>query len=332
MKQPAARSVPKPRAAPHATARARRSRADLLERRLEAFVRALPKLHDGDVEGVHRTRVASRRLREALPIVAGGLPGTKRIRRILRRLRRALGPVREMDVSLALIDELARSGRFEGTSLDRLARDIAKDRGAAWASARRTVDEADPDALVRRLRAMMAALPKDDARTIRGPRPAASDWRGLLKLRASRRAGEVMAAVDEAGTFYRPDRIHRVRIAAKKLRYVRELAEEANGVRRPSARLRQLKTLQDTLGRLHDIQVFIDRTWRAQASMNAQQLRVWSELHVLQQALENECCDLHAAYLGQRGALLAVAAHLRAALPPAGTHHRSTGDESAAPG
>lgn len=295
-------------------------------------MRALPRLQEGDVEGVHRARVASRRLREALPIVAGGLPGAKRIRRTLRRLRRALGPVREMDVSLAFIDELARSGRFERTSLDRLARNIAKDRGAAWASARRAVEEADPDALVHRLRAVMAALPQEDARTIRGTRPTTSDWRGLLKLRASRRAGEVMTAVDKAGTLYLPDRIHRVRIAAKKLRYARELAEEANGVRRPSARLRQLKELQGTLGRLHDIQVFIDRARQTQASMNAQQLGVRSEWHVLQQALESECRDLHAAYLGQRGALLAVAAHLRAAPPPARTRRRSSGDESAAAG
>ena len=53
--------------------------------------------------------MASRRLREALPVLTEGLQHTKagKANRKIRRLTQALGTVRELDVTLRLIDELA---------------------------------------------------------------------------------------------------------------------------------------------------------------------------------------------------------------------------------
>ena len=295
---------------------------------MQAFGKVLPQLRDGDVEGIHRTRVATRRLREALPVVAGAAAGSRKLRRTLRDLGRALGPVREIDVSLALLEELDGTGRFERASLDRLARELAHDRDAAWTGARRTLEDVDPHALMARLRSVVAALqtPRGEARP---PGAAAVEWLPLLHLHASRRAGQVTAAVEEAGALYLPERLHRVRIAVKKLRYARELVEEANGARRPSVRLRLLKDLQEMLGRLHDVQVLIDRTRRLQASMPQPRLTTWSELHILQRALEDECRELHAAYMGRRDALLAAAAALQTATP-AGRPQSGAGAETVA--
>ena len=53
---------------------------------------------DVDPEAVHQARVASRRLREVLPIVLAPGGRTERLRRTVRRLTRTLGPVRELDV------------------------------------------------------------------------------------------------------------------------------------------------------------------------------------------------------------------------------------------
>ena len=65
----------------------------------------------GDDNGVHQARVTSRRLREAVPVLATGLKGSKagKATRKIRRLTRALGTVRELDVTLTLLDELAQS-------------------------------------------------------------------------------------------------------------------------------------------------------------------------------------------------------------------------------
>ncbi len=243
--------------------------------------------------------------------MAGSVAGARKIRRALREVGRALGEVREIDVSLALIEELDATGRFERASLDRLAGVLARDRDRAWTDARRTLEDADADALVDRLRTVVRALRKDRGRGRTAGSAAAAEWLALLELRVSRRADEVVAAVDAAGSLYLPERLHRVRIAVKKLRYARELVEEARGSRAPSARLRFLKDLQDTLGRLHDIQVLTDWTRVLQASMPQPRLTTWNELHILQRALEDECRELHAVYMGRREALRSLAGTLR---------------------
>jgi CHAD domain-containing protein len=66
----------------------------------------------GDSHAVHQARVASRRLRETLPVVGADLDGTKggksaksakKIRRRMRQLTRVLGPVRELEVTLGML-------------------------------------------------------------------------------------------------------------------------------------------------------------------------------------------------------------------------------------
>ena len=77
----------------------------MIRQRLAALTRMLPGAHAGEVTAIHQARVATRRLREALPLVARGSSGRK-VARIVRRLTRSLGPVRELDVALQTLDEL----------------------------------------------------------------------------------------------------------------------------------------------------------------------------------------------------------------------------------
>jgi CHAD domain-containing protein len=79
----------------------------LIRQRLRAVTHALPAAERGHAESLHKARVATRRLREALPLVATGGRGRK-LERAVRRLTRALGPVRELDVALITLDELER--------------------------------------------------------------------------------------------------------------------------------------------------------------------------------------------------------------------------------
>src|SRR5512134_188457 len=82
----------------------------LLRPRFEALCEHLPESVTGDALAVHQARVASRRLREALPVV-GPAAGVRRLQRAMRHVRlvtRALGPVRELDVAQEVLQALAR--------------------------------------------------------------------------------------------------------------------------------------------------------------------------------------------------------------------------------
>ncbi|PYQ20034.1 MAG: hypothetical protein DMF81_19925, partial [Acidobacteria bacterium] len=79
----------------------------MLKDRIRALFRQLPKALTGDEESIHQMRVAGRRLRVALPLLARKPHGrrVRRARRILRQLTRAGGTSRDMDVSLSLFEE-----------------------------------------------------------------------------------------------------------------------------------------------------------------------------------------------------------------------------------
>src|SRR5262245_55470530 len=79
---------------------------DLLRPRIQRFTRALHGLSSGEPKAVHQTRVASRRLRELLPVLRLDSPLTRKLARRLRKVTRRLGRVRELDVLLMVVDEL----------------------------------------------------------------------------------------------------------------------------------------------------------------------------------------------------------------------------------
>ena len=74
----------------------------LLRQRLLSLLDALPAAASGDVTSVHRARVASRRLREVLPVLAEAADSDAmdRAGKQVRRITQALGPIRELDVAL----------------------------------------------------------------------------------------------------------------------------------------------------------------------------------------------------------------------------------------
>ena len=108
---------------------------------------------------------------------------------------------------------------------------------------------------------------------------------------------------------YLAERLHIVRIAVKKLRYAVELAADADHVK-SSPDLKQLRRAQDILGRLHDLQVLVDRAREVQASLARPDLNARRELDVLVVALEEDCRHLHGRYMQDRDALLDLCARL----------------------
>src|SRR5207253_4975747 len=77
------------------------------------------------------TRVASRRLREVLPVLHLDPDVANKLIRRHRKITRRLGTVRAFDVQLGLLDELKESGRHPTAALARVAAEIGEDRTRA---------------------------------------------------------------------------------------------------------------------------------------------------------------------------------------------------------
>src|SRR5215207_4242627 len=87
---------------------ARTPLAESLGGRVEALAEHLDGALEGHERGIHQARVATRRLREIVPVVVETRKGLgAKLRRRLKRLTRALGPVRELDVACTLITDRA---------------------------------------------------------------------------------------------------------------------------------------------------------------------------------------------------------------------------------
>ena len=184
---------------------------------------------------VHDKRVAVRRLRTAVEVFEPALPrkDARQVRRELKALFSGYGDRRDADVQIALLRSMepsltaADAPGFKGL--------IA----ALDASGGR-----DPGA---------ASLPAEvhdlelAARSANGGAAAAV----MEKIAAKR-----LAAVRKQLGAEDPDELHQLRIAAKRLRYVLEVARPVagNGVNRHEAAAR---SVQDVLGEIHDCDVLL---------------------------------------------------------------------------
>jgi CHAD domain-containing protein len=264
----------------------------LLDKRLRALTRNLPSAREGDVNAVHRTRVASRRVREALPLLDGRLPSAKldKVRRRTRRITRALGKVRELDVALELLGEIQPTGAAEQLAVDRIHEHLVREREGMRETMLQRLHELKPDKLGRKIADQL----QDEAVPDAGRR-----WQSALSTRVSVRARRLIKAMNHAGLIYLPDRLHAVRVAVKKLRYALELGDES-GVAPAAASLKLLKGTQDLLGQLHDVEILMSYTRTVRAEVGAEQIALATALDTVVARLERDCRDLHAQYLAKR--------------------------------
>jgi CHAD domain-containing protein len=281
----------------------------LLKRRLDRFTRVLPGVEKGDVRSLHRARVASRRLRELLPILQLESSVSAKLGRRLRKVTRRLGVVRELDVLLFVIEEL-QSDRPEHR--DALRRVHAVVRKAQDEARKRLLAHLPSDEmwrLARKLDRVVGKLKRGEKARRHPSRAKTPAW--VIDARIAHRAARLDEAMRDAGNLYLTERLHVVRIAVKKLRYALELSAPATPDR--TSALRVLKRAQELLGRMHDLQVLIDRVRGVQASLTPPNLTAWRELDALVIALDESCRRLHARYVRDRGATAAIAVRLSAA-------------------
>ncbi len=268
-----------------------------LERQVRALERQLPPALDGEVEPLHRARVATRRLRELLPLCAPLAPHglVSRVRHRVRRLGRSLGRVREIDVATELASELTDEGRLSGAGARYVARYLADERHRRRRRMTARFAAAPPRKALRDLADVVTAA-------IVEPRPDA--WRLALAGRLGDRARRLSDAVVVAGAFYAPERVHEVRIAAKKLRYGLEIAGKTHKLDASPATIR-LKTMQDTLGRLHDLEVLTGIIQEALLGCDPRQRWV-GDLDAQRTALAGDCRLLHAEFVAAQPELIDV--------------------------
>jgi CHAD domain-containing protein len=294
----------------------------LIRQRLQTLRRTLPGVRQGSATAIHQARVATRRLREALPLVAAGGRGRKLQRRV-RAITRALGPVRELDVAAIMLDEFTAARDASHDTLAPLRRAVADERQRLLDQLLHALERADVDKLAKK--AIAAARDADERPAVPGGRTRDAGQRSASSLRAARRAERLQASIENAAGLYLPDRLHEVRIGVKKLRYAIEVLRELDRpraarrstpagarTRGPAAALRVLKQAQELLGRMHDLEVLIARTRGIQGSPSAPPLRVSADLDRFVRGLETECRQLHGTYIAARPALLAVCAEMMA--------------------
>jgi CHAD domain-containing protein len=227
-----------------------RSPESLLRDRIRRVFRELPGALAGEEEPVHQVRVAGRRLRVALPLLALKERGRRmrRADRVLRHLTRAAGTGRDLDVQVALYEE--HLGKLEKVSPEQ--RKLLQRMKAARARSRRTLAagilDLDIDGLRRKLR-RIRSRGSADTETVLARTRAATEEEGTILL-------EGLAAV---GDRYDPDALHALRGRVRWLRYTAEVEETlGDGKARASA---LWKKLQETIGNLHDAHLLA--TWFA---------------------------------------------------------------------
>jgi len=282
----------------------------LLARRARALKRHLNGALEGDGRGVHQARVASRRLREAVPVLTSGVKGTRagKARDKIRRLTKALGTVRELDVTLQVLDELAAKDTLPRLSLEEVRARVVTERDERRSVMLKRLEHVNLAKLDRRLASVGQVLAQTDS----------EEWRDALGSRLMKRSKALAVAIAEAGHMYSPEYLHRVRIAAKKLRYAMELAADA-GVKAASPLVGAVKRTQDTLGRLHDLQVLQSHVAAVQVKPPVRTLPDGG-LDIIGRALEDQCRHLHARYVAMIPRLTEVVETTRSVVVPQLAH------------
>jgi CHAD domain-containing protein len=195
-------------------------------------------------DDVHDMRVASRRLRAAL-MLFDRKHQLCAAHDAVEALGNSLGEVRELHVQLAwLTDELAAATERDKVGLQALLAER----------------QAKLPKRVERLQAALAAWHEEGVAAVEAAL-AALDVRGRLgghraRQRIAHRLKDVKHRIAAACKSMDARSAHRLRIGAKKLRYVAELTQPAFP-QEIGALIDRLQPLQETLGELHDADVHI---------------------------------------------------------------------------
>lgn len=219
-----------------------------------------------DIEGVHDMRVASRRLRSAIKDFRVYLGGKKSVpKRGLKKVADALGEVRDEDVALVALEKL-RAEKEPDADVDAGIGHLMEERRAVRQTARVKLALVIAERPLAELRSKFLSRlvkPEDAAAAGETDGKRRRDAKRVLSFRQAGREviGERIAELKKlSNCLYHPsdnEPLHRMRIAAKRLRYALELFAPCwGGTLKTFAE--EVSELQGSLGELHDCDVWID--------------------------------------------------------------------------
>ena len=309
---------------PHPSMNTSTSRDRLWRKRLNELSAVWPDFVGGRTGGLHKTRVASRRIREALPVVgADAAPAkVKKLSKKMRALTRSLGPIRELDVELDILDDKSKTEGVSGRAIEMVRREVAARRQVLRDELADHAPIGDLKKLLKKLERVSTSAKAGQRAEGRGKKGKGEKadgqlealWRGVLATRLMRRAKDVGIALEHAGPVYVPERLHAVRISTKKLRYALEIARDA-GVTAATPLVRVLKRQQERLGHLHDLQMLLKHVRETEASPGVGS-RV-NDLTAYADSIDRDCRRLHADFVEHRAELAAVVKDVRHHVVPA---------------
>jgi CHAD domain-containing protein len=222
----------------------------LLEKRMRGLNRDLSAvfakvLDDAKPKSVHRLRTNIRRI-ESLVSYANPPIGKKEERTLekITDLRKRAGKVRDLDVQTELLGTLGNgSTAKDRKTLANLMEKKRNQQARRLESAIRKLHHAKFFDRLDRV-AEQAGVPQD------------SKNRPLAPLEEAK--AQLLKVADDfgSGESIKPSRLHEVRVALKRIRYLAELAEESAAQKDFT---RELKSTQDALGDWHDWQELTER-------------------------------------------------------------------------
>jgi triphosphatase len=217
-------------------------------------------LRAGDAEGLHQARVSIRRLRTAISLFSTVLRGkqTDLIKRELKWLTGEFGPAREMDVFTKRALEFVAEAGHKTHGINRMADDIIKRRNAEFARAQSAVDAARFRALTLDVATWIETGDWIDADVAQEDPSGKRTMVAIASHQLNRRWKKLVQRGNHLAAL-NPQQRHKVRIAAKKLRYASEFFADVFPGKRAARRRKRfiagLKGLQACLGDLNDIVV-----------------------------------------------------------------------------
>ncbi len=222
--------------------------ARLLRDRTRKLLVNMPGALAGQVEPIHQIRVASRRLRVMLPILAAN-PEGRRVRRLRSRLKEIVtipGASRDLDICVTLFDDhLCREASIQ-PEVAALRRRLLAARARSRRLMKLRLTGLEVGRIRRGLNDLLRRGPEDLFVTL-------ARYRRVLNERTT----HLLEAMEANGDRYDPAGLHDVRKLARRLRYVAEVgAAFREDVAGAAERFRKI---QDELGRVQDAHVLASR-------------------------------------------------------------------------
>jgi len=227
--------------------------AEALLKRLQTLTEECGARRAEDVESIHRMRVASRRLRAALDLFKDTLPRKKYTgwEKQVKRVTRALGAVRDIDVQIAAVDDYL--GRLSGPGLRpglaRLRLRLQQRRARLQTDVFKVLDAWETSAIAddmgQSLRRTLVRARMNRVQTV-SPMTIQRAQAHIL-----RRLEEFLSYEFFVDKPERVEELHAMRIAAKRLRYTLEIFVplDKDGFKKP---LQAAREAQERLGDIHD--------------------------------------------------------------------------------